>query len=142
MEYYGQEEALVFLMAYSVVSVIIGIGMYILVAFFLMKIFAKANVPAWKAWVPIVNCWKFLELGGYHGALCLLALIPFVGGILAVVFMCMAAYQIGLKLGKEAIWVVLYIFLSIVWMGIMAFSAAQWRDSLGRPALGAERPPA
>jgi len=128
-------------------SISISIVVYVVIAIFNMKLFAKANVPAWKAWVPIVNSWKFLELGGYPGALCLLnfaAIIPcigFAGSIIATVFMCMAAYQISLKLGKDGSWVVLYIFLSVVWLGIMAFNNAVWNDSLAKPARGPERPP-
>jgi len=129
------------------VSLAMILGIYALVAIFYMKLFAKANVPAWKAWVPIVNMWKFLELGGYPGAISLLTLanlIPCIGSIayiVCLVFMCMAAYQIGLKLGQDGAWVVLYIFVAIVWLGIMAFNKAIWNDSLGKPALGPERPP-
>jgi hypothetical protein len=129
------------------ISLVIVIGFYVVCAIFYMKLFAKANVPAWKAWVPVVNGWKFLELGGYPGALALLAfagIIPFIGwigSIVALVFYCMAAYQIGLKLSKDGVWVVLYIFLSIVWLGIVALDRSTWNDSLGKPAHGPEVPP-
>ena len=141
------EQAIAFILAYSAFIAIIGLAFYVVTAIFMMKLFAKANVPAWKAWVPVVNSWKFLELGGYQGALCLLVfatIIPCVGslGTLALlVFMCMAAYQIGLKLGKDGVWVVLYVLVSPVWLGIMGFNQATWNDSLGKPALGLERPP-
>ncbi|MDR1088049.1 MAG: DUF5684 domain-containing protein [Coriobacteriales bacterium] len=129
------------------IVIVILIVFYVVCAIFYMKLFAKANVPAWKAWVPVVNSWKFLELGGYPGALCLLSLagfIPFIGWageIVALVFFCLAAYQIGLKLSKDGVWVVLYIFLSIVWLGIVALDRSTWNDSLGKPARGPERPP-
>ena len=171
-------------------SAIITIAVYILMAVFYMKLFAKANVPAWKAWVPVVNTWKFLELGGYPGAISILSLVgtlvsyiylgiyfnllltnglyfilagdynslaaswaslylpasifSMVGSLATItctVFMCMSAYQIGRKLGKEGVWVVLYIFLAIVWLGIMAFNKSAWNDSLGKPARGRERLP-
>jgi len=196
-----------------IISVVAAVAAYVLMAVFYMKLFAKANVPAWKAWVPVVNVWKFLELGGYHGAISLLAFVgmalsycflgiffysmlnidyyslvnmdyiyqlndnptslqygdlntlitgfsPFgalgMGGfffayilqmvaslisLICTVFMCMSAYQIGLKLGKEGTWVILYIFLAPVWMGIMAFNKAVWNDSLAKVARGTERPP-
>lgn len=129
------------------VSLCIGIILYVITAIFFMKLFAKANVPAWKAWVPFVNTWKFFELGGYHGALSLLlysSVIPFLGwisGAFGVVLFCMAAYQIGLKNGKSGSWVVLFIFLEIVWAGILGLGSSTWNDSLGKPALGLERPP-
>jgi len=131
----------------ALILFIVWLVIYVVTAIFTMKLFAKANVPAWKAWVPFVNLWKFMELGGYHGATSLLfaaALIPFVGFVtlpIGVVIMCLAAYQIGLKLGKGGAWVVLYLFLSLVWLGILAFGSSVWNDSMGKPALGPERPP-
>ena len=130
-----------------VVGLIIGLAAYVVIAFFMMKLFAKANVPAWKAWVPIVNIWKLLELGGYPGALCLLVLaspIPILGWfavVAAYVFMILAAHQINLKMGKETVWIVLFIFLMPVWLGIMGLGQSTWNDSLGKPAKGNDRPP-
>jgi hypothetical protein len=118
-----------------------GIVVYCISAFFMMKLFRKANVEAWKAWVPFVNSWTFLKLGGYPGWIVLLALagfIPFVGwagGVAVSVFCCIAAYQIGLKLHKDGVWVVLFIFVGIVWTGICGLDRSTWDDSLGRPSL-------
>jgi len=137
---------LILLIIGTVLMVVLAV-LYVVSAFFFMRLFAKANVPAWKAWVPFVNLWKFFELGGYHGALSLLIvanIVPCIGqvaSIVGIVFMCMAAYQIGLKLGKDSVWVVLFIFLGIVWLGIVAFDRSVWNDSLAKPALGLERPP-
>ena len=146
-DYRFSEEYIALLLVFTFVMLFFVLAFYVVYSIFLMKIFAKANVPAWKAWVPYVNSWKFLELGGYPGAFCLFALggfIPYLGilvSLVAAVFLCMAAYQISLKLGKDGAWVVLYIFLSPVWAGIMAFNNAQWNDCLAKPALGPERPP-
>ncbi|MDR1185465.1 MAG: DUF5684 domain-containing protein [Coriobacteriales bacterium] len=118
-----------------------GIIVYCISAFFMMKLFRKANVEAWKAWVPFVNNWTFLKLGGYPGWIILFAFagfIPFIGwlgSIAVVVFCCMAAHQIGLKLHKDGVWVVLFIFVSIVWMGICGLDRSTWDDRLGRPSL-------
>ena len=131
----------------GLIFAIIFLIAYIITAIFMMKLFAKANVPAWKAWVPFVNFWKFLELGGYHGATSLLfvaGLIPLVGLVtipIGYVLTCLAAYQISLKLGKDGAWVVLYIFFSIIWLGILGLNSSMWNDSLGRPARGLEQPP-
>ncbi|MCL1876792.1 hypothetical protein FWF74_02055 [Candidatus Saccharibacteria bacterium] len=57
------------------VGVVISLFMYGLNAFLLGRVFKKAGVPAWKAWVPYYNGWKMLQLGGYSGAW---ALMPFV----------------------------------------------------------------
>lgn len=98
---------------------IAGLVMYVVFAIFMGMIFKKADVPAWKAWVPIYNQWVFLELGGQKGWWVLLSLIPFVNLItvyVTLVFMCIAAYRIGLNFGKEAWFVVLYILAGPIWL--------------------------
>jgi hypothetical protein len=119
------------------VIAVISIIAYVVTSFFLSKVFKKAGIPGWKAWVPIYNQWVFLELGGQHGWISLLYLagvIPFVGfigTIVATVFSCIAAYRIGLNFGKEGVFVLLYIFLSIVWIIWLAVDkTAVWRPGL------------
>src|SRR5690606_14272921 len=34
------------------------------------------------------------------------------------------------KLQKEAVWVVLYVFLSLVWLGIVAFDKSRWNPAI------------
>ncbi|MDR2109041.1 MAG: DUF5684 domain-containing protein [Coriobacteriales bacterium] len=138
---------LALLTGYFVSLLIVGIAYYVLTAIFMMKIFIKANQEGWKAWIPFYNNWVFLELGGYKGWIALLALasvipcIGFVGSVVAVVFLIMAAYQISLKLGKSGGWVALYFFFPFIWAAILGLGGDQWNDSLGKPSLTAERPP-
>jgi hypothetical protein len=127
--------------AFSSVIIIVGLAAYVLNAIFMMKLFAKANVPAWKAWVPFVNSWKFLELGGFAGGWIFINLVPGVGSLAYVVISCIAAYNIGLKLQKEGIWVLLYVVVSIVWMALCGLDKSVWDDNLGQPARGPEVPP-
>ncbi len=118
-------------------SVVFAIIIYVVFAFFLSRVFKKAGLEAWKAWVPVYNQWLFLELGGQKGWIVLLAflgIIPIIGGIgglVAFVFSCIAAYHIGEKFGKESWWVVLYIFVSPVWLGILAFDSSKWQNDSG-----------
>lgn len=113
---------------------------YIIGAIFMGMMFKKAGIPAWKAWVPVYNTWTFLEMGGQKGwisLLILLAWIPLLGfipAIVAAVFICIAAYRIGLNFGKEGWFVLLYIFLSLVWLIWLAVDkTAVWKPA----ALGA-----
>ncbi len=149
-DYYWEDMYPAYLSAFTGIVIFwlfLFIALYVVNAIFLMKLFAKANVPAWKAWVPVVNTWKFLELGGYHGAFSLLVLaviIPCIGWLAAIggiVVCALAAYQIGLKNRKDGVWVVLYLFLGVVWTGILGLGASTWDERLGKPALGHERPP-
>lgn len=109
-------------------------AIYVVTAIFLGKIFKKAGVASWKAWVPLYNTWKLLEIGGQQGFWAVLAIIPLVN-IVAAIFMYIAMYNIGLKLQKEGIFVLLAIFLPIVWIIWLAVDKSTWDDTKGAPSL-------
>lgn len=110
---------------------------YAIGAFLLSRIFKKAGVPQWAAWVPVYNSWKLLELGNQQGFWAVLALIPFVN-IVSAVFMYIAMYHIGKKLGKEDWFILLAIFLPIVWMIWLGFDDSKWDD--GKKPATAKKP--
>lgn len=116
---------------------VFAVGFYVLMAICLMRIFKKAGVKEWIAWVPFYNYWKMLEIGGQQGFWSVLAIIPFVN-IVAAVFMYIAMYNIGLKLGKDGAYVLLAIFLSPVWFILMAVDKSPWNDAAGAPSLAPE----
>jgi magnesium-transporting ATPase (P-type) len=105
---------------------------YVITSFLLMRIFKKAGVESWKAWVPVYNNWVMLELGGQQGFWAVLAFIPIVN-IASVVFMLIAQYHIGLRLGKEGVFVLWAIFIPIVWFIWLAFDDSKW-DGKKHPA--------
>jgi len=48
-----------------------GIGcvvFYVINAWLLGRVFKKAGVARWKAWIPFVNIWNMLKIGGRSGA--------------------------------------------------------------------------
>ncbi len=98
---------------------------YAVTAWFLSRIFIKAGVPAWIAWVPFYNLWKLLELGDQQGFWAVLIVVPFIGYV-SLVFIFIAAYRIGLKFGKGSWWVLLAIFVPIVWLALLAFDHSKW----------------
>jgi len=119
------------------IGVLLAAGGYVLTSLFMMKVFDKAGVQGrWRAWVPIYNTMVFAKLGDLSpwwllvawGAGVILAPVG-VGGLFflaASVYTVLAAYRVGLKLQKEPVWVVLYIFLSVVWLGILGFDRSRW----------------
>lgn len=121
-------------------SLILFAALYLVVGFFLSRIFKKAGIEAWIAWVPIYNNWKLLELGGQQGYWAVLALIPVVS-IVSAIFMYIAMYNIGLKLGKEGVFVLLAIFLTVVWLIWLALDSSKWDESKGEPSLTPVNPP-
>jgi hypothetical protein len=115
---------------------------YVLTSWFLMKIFEKAGVQGkWRAWVPIYNTLIFVKLGDLNpwwllvlwGGTIVLGWVPVLGtiiGIAAFLYTMLAAWRVGLKLQKEAVWLILYFFLSIVWLGINAFDRSRWNTAI------------
>ncbi|WP_349898499.1 DUF5684 domain-containing protein [Parafrigoribacterium soli] len=132
--------------AFVVFYLLILAGVYAVFAWLLSRVFRKAGIPAWKAWVPIYNFWVFLELGGQPGWIAILAVVPF-AGIVATVFMCIAAYNVGLAFGKPGALVVLFIFAPWLWFAIVGLDAEPWQPwrSPASPVYGTNvfppRPP-
>lgn len=120
---------------------LIAVGSYVISSWFLAGVFKKMGEEQWKAWVPFYNYWVFLEWGGFKGAWLLIILasfIPFIGGLAGIaltVLLAIAAYNIGKGFNKDGVWVVLYIFLSIVWTGILAFDSSRYEPSLNPKSL-------
>jgi len=105
-----------------------GIIAYVVGAIFLSRVFKKAGVEGWIAWVPFYNSWKLLEIGGQQGFWAVLAIIPLVNYVSAV-FTCISMYHIGKKLGKSGTFVLLGIFLPIVWVIWLGTDKSTWNDN-------------
>ncbi|KJL18389.1 hypothetical protein RN51_03222 [Microbacterium oxydans] len=135
------------LVALILVYTILPLAIYALYSWFYMKIFEKAGVQGkWRAWVPVYNTMIFYKLGDLSpwivlylmGAGIVGAIIPFLGwflilplvGIAGRVVDLIAAWRVGLKLQKDAVWVVLYFFLPPVWLGINAFDKSRWNSAI------------
>lgn len=101
---------------------------YVVASLCIMSIFKKAGVPGWMAWVPVVNNWKMFEIGGQHGWWALLMFIPIVNIVAAIMFF-IAMYHIGIKLGKDGVFILLGIFLPIVWYIWLAVDKSVWNDA-------------
>lgn len=109
-------------------ALVFTVAFYAVSAILLSRIFNKAGVPGWKAWVPVYNGWIMLELGGQQGFWAVLALVPIVN-IVAAVFMYIAMYNIGLRLGKEGAFVLLAIILPLVWFIWLAVDNSTWKKA-------------
>lgn len=122
-------------MIIALIIVIFGVATYAISSYLLSRIFKKAGVKSWKAWVPIYNNWLTLEIGGQSGWIVLVALIPIIGPIIYLVKSLVAMYNIGLKLGKPGIFVVLAFFLQIIWTAVLALDNSTWNEETGEPRL-------
>jgi hypothetical protein len=98
--------------------------MAILVVVFLVqwKIFVKAGKPGWACLVPIYNILVLLEIVGKPWWYLLLMFIP-VANIVILIMMMIALAQV---FGKSGGFAVGLIFLSIIFMAILAFGDAKY----------------
>lgn len=113
--------------AFFFMAFLFGIAVYVFISICLMRIFKKAGVPQWAAWVPFYNHWKLLEIGGQQGFWAVLAILPVVN-IVSAVFIYIAQYHIAKKLGKGGEFVLWAIFLPYVWYPWLAFDKSTWND--------------
>ena len=111
-----------------IIALVIGIVAYLLTSWLMGRIFRKAGEESWKAFVPVYNSWTFLEVGGQKGYWALLAFVPVVG-IASVVFMIIAAIEIGKNLGKSGAFALLFVFFDLIWMLILAFDGSTWNGN-------------
>lgn len=149
MKYYYEDNSgaiVAVVLAAIVFSLIIAAALYVVTSIFYARLFAKAGVQGtWRGWVPIYRELIFVKLGDLNpwwllvlfGATFVINLIPYIGlmigwlpSLAAGVYLILAAYRIQTKLGKEGAWVVLYILLSVVWLGIMAFDKSRWNPQV------------
>lgn len=121
-------------------GLLIFAAFYVVGALFLSKIFKKAGVPSWIAWVPFYNMWKLLEIGGQQGFWAVLSIIPVVNYV-AAVFMFIAAYHVGKKLGKDGTFVLLAIFLPLIWVIWLGADKSKWNEA-GSTARSLHKPTA
>lgn len=88
----------------------------------LWKIYTKAGKPGWACLVPIYNIIVLLEIVGKPWWWILLMMIP----IANFVILIMMYHQLSLSFGKGAGFTVGIIFLSYIFLPILAFGDAKY----------------
>ena len=104
----------------------LSIIIFCLYSYLLSRVFAKAHVGRWRAWVPLYNFYCFLELGRQPGWLIFVSVIPMVGPVVLTIFLCIAAGNIGYGLGKGRGWILFFFFFQLGWLAILAFDKSSW----------------
>ncbi|GAA3942039.1 hypothetical protein GO495_08750 [Chitinophaga oryziterrae] len=123
--------------ASSGIMAMFGIGFFIFILVILFfyglcmwKIFEKAGHPGWSAIVPIYNYYIFTKIIGKPGWWTVLLLIPYVG----IIFQIWGANLLSKSFGKDTGFTIGLIFLSFVFLPIMAFDKTiQYRGPSGTP---------
>lgn len=112
---------------------------YVIYSWLTARIFAKAGIPTWKAWVPVYNIWLTFKLGNQGGWWAILMFIPVVNLVAGIIFY-IAQYRIGLKLNKPGAFVLLAIFIPILWYAWLGFDDSVWNET--EPSVAPATPPA
>jgi hypothetical protein len=86
------------------------------------KIFTKAGKPGWASIIPIYNILVLLEIVGKPWWYLLLLFIPVVN----IVILIMVMIALAKVFGKDSGFAVGLIFLSIIFMAILAFGDAKY----------------
>lgn len=113
------------ILSFLMFLLIMAFAAYAVTSWLSGRIFKKAGVEQWIAWVPVYNTWKLLEIGGQQGFWAVLGLIPIVN-IVSAVFIYIAMFNIGKRLGKEDWFVLVAILLPLVWLIWLAFDDSKW----------------
>lgn len=112
------------------------IALYLWCAVALAAVFAKSGEPRWKAWVPFVNVYALLVLGGIPGWWVLLVLVPGLGALIVAILVIVAAHRINLSFGYGGGMTVLAAVLLPVWATVLGFGSARWIGREGRRRRG------
>ena len=96
---------------------IIGLSMVVL-----YKIFEKAGIESWKAFIPFYNYFVLYELVWGNGFYALLLLVP----IANIIVSAITAIKLAKAFGKGTGFAVGIFFIPIVFEGILAFGDAKY----------------
>ena len=109
-----------FILVYAIFVTILAIVMIVA----LWRVFEKAGKPGWGAIVPFYNSYLLMEVAGYNGWLFLLALIPFVGGLVVLI---MSGLGVAKNFGKSTVFGVFgLIIFSFIGYLMLGFGKAQY----------------
>lgn len=113
-----------------VAYLVFGIILYLVFSYILSRVFTKASKPAWAAYVPIYNGWVLFEVGGKPGWWVLAGLIPFIGGIIALVLYIIVSLEIAKRFGKSSVFGVFGLWLfSLIGYTILAFDSSKYQGA-------------
>jgi hypothetical protein len=100
-------------------------------------IFTKAGQPGWPALIPIYSTYILLKVIGRPGWWLFLFLIPFVNFVIYII----VSNELSKSFGHGVGFTFGLIFLSIIFLFILAFGSSTYRGPAGGPGAAASPPP-
>jgi Family of unknown function (DUF5684) len=120
--------------AAMMIFLVIWLAVFVLMIASMWKVFAKAGQPGWAAIVPIYNIFVMLRVAGKPMWWFILLLIPVVNIIVGI----MVVHAVSVNFGKGVGFTLGLIFLSIIFLPVLAFGSAEYNprmDGMGMPAF-------
>ena len=114
-------------------GVLAYIGVIVLVIVSIWKIFEKAGKPGWAAIIPIYNMIVLLEIVKKPIWWIVLMLIPLVNIVVAII----VYVELAKAFGKSAGFGIGMIFLSFIFLPLLAFGDDQYLDGAASSSGGA-----
>ena len=100
-------------------------------------IFTKAGQPGWPALIPIYSTYILLKVVGRPGWWLILFIIPLVNFVILIIVMNDLSKSFGHGVG----FTLGLIFLSIIFLFILAFGSSTYRGPAGAPGTSIAPPP-
>ena len=107
-----------------VAEIIFYVIIYVVEAIALMKIFEKAGVTSWYAWIPFLNTYWITQIATGNGWLFLIMFIPCVG---TLIWCILVAVKLAAAFGQGGGMIALLILIPIVGYYVLAFGGAQYQ---------------
>ena len=100
-------------------------------------VFTKAGQPGWPALIPIYSTYILLKVVGRPGWWLILFIIPLVNFVILIIVMNDLSKSFGHGVG----FTLGLIFLSIIFLFILAFGSSTYRGPAGAPGTSIAPPP-
>jgi hypothetical protein len=101
---------------------LIFVAIYLFYGYCLGRIFQKAGRPLWEGFVPIYSVYVMLKIVGRPGWWLILYIIPIVNIVIPII----VYYDLARSFGKGVGFTLGLIFLSFIFIPILAFGDAQY----------------
>ena len=106
-----------------VAEIIFYVIVYVVESIAPMKVFEKAGVTSWYAWIPFLNTYWITQIATGNGWLFLLCLIPCVGSL---IWCILTAVKLAPAFGKGGGYIVGLIFIPNIMYLVLGFGDAQY----------------
>ncbi len=112
----------------AVLVSLVFLAIFVLLVAAMWRIFTKAGEAGWKSLIPIWNLIVLLRIAGRPAWWLLLFLVPLVNIVVAIIMYVDLAKAFGKGIG----FALGMIFLSVIFLPILAFGDAQYRGRVAR----------